>query len=277
MFKSKILLAAVMAFGVFTASQSYAADKTVEVVINENGYPFSFIDDKNNVSGYDGDLLKIINDKLKGYKFHFNAVGRDAMIVGLSTGNYTLASNHFYLTKERAKSYEYSKQPTGLSDLRLAIRKNENDIHNLIDLAKNKKKLVPVHTNDARYTVIDDFNKKHPDNKINLIPSGESTAVDQFKSVAAGEYDAAIYPIGAFLSIQKALHLDLKVSDSVGLFPTVFLYNKNTDKKLIQQIDQILVDLKKDGTLTKLSEKWYQEDVYSLKGANDVTVNTDWD
>lgn len=276
MFK-KLLFAGVLSVGALTSSISHAEVKTVEVVINDNGYPFSFIDDKNQVSGYDGDLLKIIGEKLKDYKFHFNAVGRDAMIVGLSTGTYTLASNHFYLTKERAQNYAYSTQPTGLSDLRLVIRKDEKGINSLADLASSHKKLVPVHTNDARYTVIDDYNKRHPNNKINLIPSGESTAVDQFKSVASGEYDAAIYPIGAFLAIQKVLHLDLTTSDSVGLFPTVFLYNKNTDKKLIQEIDQILVTLKKDGTLTQLSQKWYLEDVYSLKGANDVKVNTDWD
>jgi L-cystine transport system substrate-binding protein len=277
MFKKKLLLGSFLALNLLASSVVFAADKIIEVVINENGYPFSFVDDKNNITGYDGDLLKVVGERLKGYKFNYNAVSRDAMIVGLSTGSYALATNHFYLTKERAKNYEYSKEPTGLSDLRLILRKNENDIRSLSDLAQKGKKLFPVHTNDARYTVIEDYNKKNPANKIVLTPSGESTAVDQFKSVASGEYDAAIYPVGAFLAVQKALNLDLKTSPSVGFFPTVFLYNKNVDKKLIQEIDRILVDLKKDGTLSKLSKKWYLDDVYTLKGANDVKVNTNWE
>ncbi|VFT72823.1 amino acid ABC transporter periplasmic amino acid-binding protein [Klebsiella aerogenes] len=102
----------------------------------------------------------MLDQRLTDYTFHFNAVSRDAMIVGLSTGAYTLAADHFYLTKERAEKYDHSGEPTGISDLRLIVRNDENDIHNLGDLASGKKKLVPIHTSDARYTVIENYNKK---------------------------------------------------------------------------------------------------------------------
>lgn len=283
MFKGKIFIASALTVLLGLAQHTQAATtsnttpKTVEVVVNSNGYPFSFLDDDNKISGYDGELLQIIEKRLPDYKFHYNAVSRDAMVIGLSTGAYTLAANHFYLTKERAEKYNYSKQPTGISDLRLIIRDDDNQTHSLLDLAKNHKKLYPIHTNDARYTVIETYNQKHPDHKIDLQPSGEQTAADMFKSVASGEYDAVIYPIGAYLALKKTLDLNLKVSDSVGLFANVYLYNKATDKKLIQDVDQVLVDLKKDGTLAKLSQKWYSEDVYSLKGAADVKVSTAWE
>ncbi len=167
-----------------------------------------------------------------------------------------------------------SGQPSGISDLRLIVRNNENDIHTLGDLASGKKKLVPIHTSDARYTVIDNYNKKHPGQQINLQPNGEA---DIFKAVASGEYDAAIYPIGALLALNKALNLNLKASESVGLFPNVYLYKKNADPKLIKAIDNELAALKKDGTLAALSRKWYDEDVYGLPGAENVKVNTDWE
>jgi L-cystine transport system substrate-binding protein len=137
-----------------------------------------------------------------------------------------------------------SGQPSGISDLRLIVRNNENDIHTLGDLASGKKKLVPIHTSDARYTVIDNYNKKHPGQQINLQPNGEQSA-DIFKAVASGEYDAAIYPIGALLALNKALNLNLKASESVGLFPNVYLYKKNADPKLIKAIDNELAALKR--------------------------------
>ncbi|MDH8318808.1 amino acid ABC transporter substrate-binding protein, partial [Klebsiella pneumoniae] len=74
-------------------------------------------------------------------------------------------------------------EPTGISDLRLIVRNDENDIHNLGDLASGKKKLVPIHTSDARYTVIENYNKKHPGQQINLQPNGEQSAADIFKAV----------------------------------------------------------------------------------------------
>lgn len=60
----------------------HAADKTIEVAVNVNDYPFGFIDDNNKISGYDGELLQLIEKNLTGYKFHFNSVSRDALIVG---------------------------------------------------------------------------------------------------------------------------------------------------------------------------------------------------
>lgn len=279
--KNKILLVSALTLAMgMNAAQAVEKSpnaKTVEVVVNANGFPFSFVDDNNNITGYDGDLLKVLDQRLTDYTFHFNAVSRDAMIVGLSTGAYTLAADHFYLTKERAEKYDHSGEPTGISDLRLIVRNDENDIHNLGDLSSGKKKLVPIHTSDARYTVIENYNKKHPGQQINLQPNGEQSAADIFKAVASGEYDAAIYPIGALLALNKALNLNLKASDSVGLFPNVYLYKKNTDPQLIKAIDAQLVALKKDGTLAELSRKWYAEDVYALPGASDVKVNTDWE
>lgn len=116
------------------------------------------------------------------------------------------AADHFYLTKERAAQYDYSHQPSGISDLRLIVRNDENGIHNLDALA-----------------------------------NGAQSAADIFRSVASGEYDAAIYPIGALLALNKPLNLNLKASDSIGLFPNVFLYRKNTDPKLIKAVDNVPV------------------------------------
>jgi len=116
MLKSKLLLVSslllAMNMGAAQAVEKSPNAEVVEVVVNANGYPFSFVDDNNNITGYDGDLLKILDERLPEYKFHFNAVSRDAMIVGLSTGAYTLAADHFYLTKERAEKYAHSGQPS---------------------------------------------------------------------------------------------------------------------------------------------------------------------
>lgn len=249
--------------------------KDVEVVINENAFPFSFVDDAGKFSGYDGELLALVDEKLPEYSFHFNAVSRDAMLVGLSTGTYNLAANHFYINKERAEKYDYSKEPSGLSDLRLIVRSNETEVNSLADFARSGKLLVPIHVSDARYQVIADYNAANPGNQIVLKGTGEQTAADIFKSVASGEYDAAIYPIGAFLALQQKLNLDLKISNSVGIFPNVFLYSKTPESAaLLKAIDKVLIDLKNDGTLAKLSIKWLGEDVYALEGAKEVKVPT---
>mgnify|MGYP004707247567 FL=1 len=257
------------------ASLAQAATQQVNVAMDSNNYPFSYVDENGAISGYDGDLLKIIEKKLPEYKFTYSTVSQDAILTGLKTGAYDLSSNHFYLNKDRAKSFDYSHEPTGISDLRLIVRKDDNSINSLDDIATKHKKLNPINVNDARYTVIEQYNQTHPKTPITLTPSGEESALDMFRSVDSGEYDAAIYPIGGYLSLIKKVPLNIKASASVGLFPTIVLYKKGEDPVLISKIDDILKSLKQDGTLAKLSEKWYQENVYSLPGADKVVVKND--
>ncbi|GAA0481380.1 transporter substrate-binding domain-containing protein [Tatumella punctata] len=256
-------------------SFAQAATQQINVAMDSNNYPFSYVDENGVISGYDGDLLKIIQKKLPEYKFTYSTVSQDAILTGLKTGAYDLSSNHFYLNKDRAKSFDYSHQPTGISDLRLIVRKDDNSINSLDDIAKKHKKLNPINVNDARYTVIEQYNRAHPASPITLTPSGEESALDMFRSVDSGEYDAAVYPIGGYLSLIRKVPLNIKASASVGLFPTIVLYKKGEDPVLISKIDNILRSLKQDGTLAKLSEKWYQENVYSLPGADKVVVKND--
>ncbi len=273
----KTLAGAVVLAGLTLSAYTQAASTSekVNVALDNNNYPFSYVDENGNISGYDGDLLKIIQQKLPQYHFTYSTVSQDAILTGLKTGAYDLSSNHFYLNKDRAKSFDYSHQPTGISDLRLIVRKDDNSINSLDDIAKKHKKLNPINVNDARYTVIEQYNHTHPATPITLTPSGEETALDMFRSVDSGEYDAAIYPIGGYLSLIKKVPLNIKASASVGLFPTVVLYKKGEDPQLIHKIDDILLGLKNDGTLAKLSEKWYQENVYTLTGADKVKVTND--
>ncbi len=254
-------------------SFAQAATEQINVAMDSNNYPFSYVDENGAISGYDGDLLKIIQKKLPEYKFVYSTVSQDAILTGLKTGAYDLSSNHFYLNKDRAKSFDYSHQPTGISDLRLIVRKDDNSINSLDDIAKLHKKLNPINVNDARYTVIEQYNHAHPSTPITLTPSGEESALDMFRSVDSGEYDAVIYPIGGYLSLIKKVPLNIKASASVGLFPTIVLYKKGENPVLINKIDNILTSLKQDGTLAKLSVKWYQENVYTLPGADKVVVN----
>lgn len=249
-------------FGCGNASSSSKV-QVIKVGLVADNPPFTFMTSNNQPSGYDGELLQMINKKLKGYKFEYSALAQNSLLIGLASGKFDLASSHFYKNSQRAAKYLLSGQPTGLGDVRLIIRKNETQIHNLDDMHTHK--LAPISTDDARYSIIDNYNKAHPNNKIDLVGIGDQYAADPLKAVAAGQYDAALYPLPAFTEVQKQLHLNLKVTDTIALMPTYFLYNKqlSKDRELQKQVDTILKQLKQDGTLTKLSEKWYGENVFA--------------
>lgn len=267
------------ASGSSTGQNSSNGVQTITVAGVTGKKPYTYQED-GNYTGYDFELLKKIDEKLPKYQFKYTTLQQDALLTGLQSGKYSLASCSFYGTAERFQTFDYSKKPTGLSDARLIIRSDEaGTINSLADLAKSGKKLAPIPTDDARYTLINQYNEENPNNKIEFEGATEksATVADVLKSVAAKKYDAAIYPYTSYEAIKDELNLNLKLTDSIGLFPTVFLYHKgDSTSQLRKDVDKVLQEFRDDGTLSKLSEKWYGEDVFKLKGADKVDSVIYW-
>lgn len=262
-----------------SGSQNGGADvQTINVAGVTGKKPYTFADG-DNYTGYDFELLKKIDEKLPQYEFKYTALAQDALLTGLQSGKYQLGTCHFYGTAERFNTFDYSQNLTSLSDARLIIRTDETGINSLEDLAKSGKQLAPIPTDDARYTLINQYNESHPDNKIEFQGATEksATVADTLKAVAAGKYDAAIYPYTSYQSIKDDLNLNLQLTDSIGLFPTVFLYNKgDKTKQLREDVDKVLKEFREDGTLSALSQQWYGEDVFKLNGADKVDSVIYW-
>lgn len=233
--------------------------KTIKIAGVNDAKPFTYIDESGNLSGYDGEVLQAINKKLPQYKFEYSGMDQGAMLLGVQSGKYDLGTCHLYKNSDREQKFLFTEQPFGLSDLRLIVKKGRSDIKTLADMVG--KKLVPIPANDARYTIVQEYNKTHPDKQVKLETIDSLNAADTFKMVASGQYDAAIYPAPAYEAVQKQLNLDIKLAGTVTKVPTYFVLNKK-DTQLGKDIDKALKQLKADGTLSKLSLKWYGEDVY---------------
>lgn len=238
---------------------SNSGTKVVKIALVNDAKPFTYIDSNGDASGYDAEVLKEINKKLPQYKFEFSGMSQSAVLLGVDSDKYDLGTCHFYKSAEREKKYLFPDEPFGLSDLKLVTKKDRNDINSMADLVG--KKLVPIPANDARYTIVKDYNAKNPDKQVKLETIDALNPADTFKMVASGQYDAAVYPAAAFPAVQKSLNLDIKLTGTVAKVPTYFVLNKK-DTQLKADIDKTLKELKTDGTLSKLSVKWYGEDLY---------------
>lgn len=241
------------------SSSSSSSAKVVKIAVVNDAKPFTYIDANGEASGYDAEVLKEVSKKLTKYKFEFNGMSQSALLLGVESGKYDLGTCHFYKSPEREQKYLFPDEPFGLSDLKIVTKKDRNDINTMDDLVG--KKLEPIPANDARYTVIKEYNEKHPDKQVNLQSIEALNTADSFKLIASGQYDAAVYPSAAFPAVQKSLNLDVKLTGTVTKVPTYFVLNKK-DNELKTDIDKVLKELKADGTLSKLSTKWFGEDLY---------------
>lgn len=251
-----------------TASQV----RTVKVAA-KNAEPYQFMNKDNQFDGYNADVLKAVNEKLKGkYKFEFSTVDANAVFVGLQAGKYDMAVGNYYTSEERNKSYYHSNEMTFISDLRLIVRADDDSIQNLDDIALKHKKLAQINVADPRYNVIQRYNEKHAANPVDLRESGFEATADVLKTVANGQNDAAMFPLDGYDAVEKVSKLPLKTVDTVVLIPVVYFYHmSDQDKELRDDIDTALKELRADGTLSNLSKKWFNgNDPFTVKGAAEL-------
>lgn len=239
--------------------------KTYNVAVSNNSKPLSY-KQNGKLKGYEVDALRDVDKKLPNVKFKITAVSQTAELVGLDSGKYDIAANGFYSNPERAKKYHIGKVNDGLSLVRVYSNKKSvtGDVKNLDDLSG--KTLAPVNANGGMYNLLKTWNKSNKDKQVKITTTDGLPMQQLLQGVNSGKYDALIDPSNlGEASIIKDLKLtNVKTSAPVRAYPTYFLYTKK-NTKVAGQVDKALKELKKDGTLKKLSEKYFGENVFQYK------------
>lgn len=265
---TNVALTGLTVLGLSTVASSASAATTVNVAAPNGNSPYIINTDKG-AGGYYGTLLKRIDKDLPQYKFKTTFTSQNSVFVGLQSGKYDVAMSNFWYNKERFNNY-YHTRANGLDDLRLVERKGGKKANSLSEVAKKKLSIVPVSTSDARYSLLENYNKKNPKNKLNLKGIGDQSTGDALKQVAQGKYDVAIYPYAAYKSVQTTKEgKNLTASKSIGLESSYFLLHKDAkNKKLTKALNKELKTLADNGYLEKLTKQYLYENTFKLPGAS---------
>lgn len=270
---STIVLALILALTACTGNNSATGSsssnntsnsaKTVQIAVPTAEKPLSY-EENGQLTGYEVEVLRAVDKKIKNYKFNIQSVSSDAQQVGLDTGKYDLIAEGFFKNPVRAKKYLIPNENDGASLIRIYSNDSHKSLKSVSDLRGIK--LVPTDANGGMYYILTTFNKSYPSNKINIQTSDAGvTTADKLKSVASGKYDALILPSNlGEAAIIKQEKLKINTSKPVLVIPTYFLLPKK-NKALKAEVDKALKELKADGTLSKLSLKYYGEDNFKYK------------
>ncbi|MEF3304436.1 transporter substrate-binding domain-containing protein [Paenibacillus sp. GYB003] len=243
-----------------SASSGGGAPKVIKAALNTVPVPlFSYLDENNKPAGFMIDYLKELEKKLPEYKFEYESVDNESQLIGTDTGKYAFAANFWFKNPEREKKYLYPQQEFGYSITALAVKPERNDIKTLDDLVG--KKLVPMTPVSGFRYILKDYNLKHPGKEIKIEDVEKTTPADDLKLVESGKYDAHFLNVVHFEDAVKKLNLNLKIGGVISKEPVYLLFNKN-QTELARKIDETTAELIRDGTLPKLSEKWFRVDVY---------------
>ena len=211
--------------------------------------PFTYHENgSGDLTGYDVEVMKAVADKL-GVKVKFEETQWDAIFAGLNAGRFDAIANQVSITPEREQQYVFS-EPYTVSTGAVVTTKDNDDITSFGDL---KGKTTAQSLTSNWY----DLAKKAGANVQNV--EGWAQAVALLKQ---GRVDATVNDTLTFLDWQKTEGDDsLKIAATTDDQSRSAVTFRKGSSSLADAVDKALDELRQDGTLAKISEKYFGEDV----------------
>lgn len=233
---------------------SKSEEKVLTVATDGGFYPVIYTDDNGNLTGFEYDILEEVG-KRSGYKTKYEIVGdMSVMFEGIESGKYDTMAGQVSITDEREQKYTFS-DVYGYNAIKMAVRGD--------DPAKSVEDLQGRKVCIAFGTVLEDvFNKlnaTYPEDKQIELVETEGNIYDELK---VGHYDAFPITVLSFDKINEKGDYDFKlIGDPVLVDKNGFPFAKNPDKEKLEAVNKAIKEMKEDGTLSKLSEKYFGRDI----------------
>jgi cystine transport system substrate-binding protein len=242
-----VLLAAATITG---CGSSGGADSGTLRVGTEGTYsPFSYQGPDGKLTGYDIEVVTAVAQKL-GKKVEFVQTPWDAIFAGLEAKRFDLVANQVTINDERKAKYDLS-EPYTVSEGVIVTRADDNSITSLADL-KGKTTAQSATSNWATVARNAGANVEAVEGFVQAIQLLKDRRVDATvnDTLAVGEY-------------QRAKNdSTIKVAGKTGdTSEQAFAARK--DSGLIPDVNKALDQLRADGTLKTISEKYFGSDVSS--------------
>ena len=247
-------LASVMLLMPLTSCGSSASKKFV-VGFDSEFPPMGFVEKDGSYAGFDLDLAKECAQRM-GMEFVAQPIAWDSKDQELKSGNISCIWNGFTITEDRKDAYEWSSPY--MKNQQVVVVKNDSSVKTLADLAglkvcvqKDSSGLAALEGNPDLTATFKEL--VQVDSYLNAMMELESGSVDAIvmdEIVARYEIQTSGKP---FVVIDEAI--------SAEEYGVGFLKG-NTE--LRDKVQKTLEEMAKDGTMAKISQKWFGSDVTTI-------------
>jgi L-cystine transport system substrate-binding protein/L-cystine transport system permease protein len=226
--------------------------------------PFSYHDAATDeLVGYDVDVAKAVADKL-GVKVEFVETPWDSIFAALEANRFDVVANEVTINDERKAKYDLS-EPYSVGEGVIVTRANDDSIKTLDDL-KGKVAAESATSNWA------DVARKAGAR----VESVEGFA-QAIKLLNQGRVDATVNDsIAVYAYLAETGDKTVKIAGNVGeKSEQGFAARKNSG--LLPDLNKALDDLKADGTIAKISQKYLKADASGAPTAAQTPPKSTWD
>lgn len=245
----KLLVFVVLAFIIVGCTSNNNKEKILRIGTEGTYSPFTYHDNDGKLVGYD---IEVITEAAKraGYVPEFFETSWEAMFSGLNANRFDMIANEVSdNNKKRAELYTLSI-PYITTSAVLAVKADNDDIKSLKDI---KGKKIAQSMGSAYY-------ETSVENGANIVLV--DNLAPALKAVSQGRVDGTLndkLAILNYLNTTKDKNVKIAFTTGEGT-KSVFLFKKDlTDIR--DKINVALKSMKEDGTLKKISEKYFGTDV----------------
>ncbi|WP_455542393.1 amino acid ABC transporter substrate-binding protein [Intestinibacter sp.] len=238
-------------------SLEYVMDKGELIVGLDDAFPpMGYRDDKNNIVGFDIDLAKEVAKRMD-VKVKFQPVSWEAKEQELSSKNIDCIWNGFGITPEREKVITFTKPY--MANPQIFVVLADSGIKTEADL---KGKVVAAQSGSTAYATID-ADTKLKDSFKEFI--GVEDNVKALMDLEVSGSDAvAMDTVVARYYMTKEPNKYRIIEDTTILDEVMGVGFRKGDNALCKKVEDTLKEMKKDGTLAKISKEWFGEDLTTI-------------
>ncbi|MGK7654397.1 amino acid ABC transporter substrate-binding protein [Roseovarius sp. B08] len=237
---------------VATVPAAQAEDAALTVGMSGGYFPFTFVR-QDVLQGFEVDVMNAVGEKA-GLDIQFETMSFSGLIGALDAGRIDTIANQITITPEREAKFAFT-EPYVIDGAQVVTRKGNDAIAGVEDL---RGKIVAVNLGSNFEQLLRD------------LPFADEVEIRTYESnieqdTALGRVDAFVMDRVSSAQVIKESPLPLQLAgEPFSEIRNALPFRDDEEGRVLRdKVDAALATLRKDGTLSEISEKWFGSDITS--------------
>ena len=238
-------------------TNTYGLDMDKIVVATSPGYePFEYEED-GELKGYDVDIWKEFEERT-GIEVEWEYTDFSGLLGLLQSGKADVVAAQMSPTEEREESFILS-DPVSYYGSTVVVAEDNDEIKSVEDLSG---KVVGTGSGNNMQQIVEEM---YPDGDVTFETYTSATLEAMLTDLVYGRIDAVLaQDIQTYMAMKSNEELKIKVLEPFQYSEGCLVMDKS-NTELADAVNTFLADLREDGTLSEISEKWIGEDISVAK------------